>query len=101
MEKKYFGGNVAKNVGYGLAWLFGWIGSLIMFIMDKDTLDLEEKRMLVSVFVLAVAMVVLSVTVIVPFVGGVVMLINAILSFVGKEPFKVPGAYHIAAAIIK
>ena len=101
MEKKYFGGNVEKNVGYGLAWLFGWIGSLIMFIMDKDTLDLEEKRMLVSVFVLNIAMVVLSFTGIAVAIGAVVLIVNAILAFVGKEPFKVPGAYHIAAAIIK
>jgi hypothetical protein len=101
MEKKYFGGNLDKNVGFGLAWLFAWISALIMFIMDKDTLDLEEKRELVSIFVCSVAAVVLSFTGIVPVAISIVCLVNAILGFVGKGTFKVPGAYHIAAAIIK
>lgn len=103
MEKKYFGGNMEKNIAYGLCWLpfIGWIISLVMFIMDKDTLDLEEKRELVSIFVCSVAAVVLSFTGIVPVAISIVCLVNAILGFVGKGTFKVPGAYHIAAAIIK
>ena len=103
MEKKYFGGNLDKNVAFGLAWLpvIGWIVSLVMFIMDKDVLDLEEKRELVSVFACAVVGAILSFTGIVPVVVAVVCLIKCIMAFLNKPSFQVPGAYHIAAAIIK
>ena len=96
MEKKYFGGKLDKNVAFGLAWLPFWIGAIIgiiMFILDKDTLDLEEKRELVSMFVVSV--------VATPFgILWILSIVKAIMSFMGKE-FKVPGAYHLAAAIIK
>ena len=96
MEKKYFGGKLDKNVAFGLAWLPCWIGAIIgiiMFILDKDTLDLEEKRELVSMFVVSV--------VATPFgIFWILSIVKAIMSFMGKE-FKVPGAYHLAAAIIK
>ena len=102
MEKKYFGGNMEKNVAFGLSWIpfIGWIFALILFIMDKDTLDLEEKRELVSVFVCTVVGIISSVIVIGPFLIAVLSLVNAIMTFIGKG-FKVPGAYHLAAAIIK
>ena len=102
MEKKYFGGKLDKNVAFGLSWLpyVGAIIAIIQFILDKDVLDVEEKRDLVSVFVVAVVDIVLSVTVIVPALLFVLWVIKCIMTFMGKE-FKIPGAYHIAAAIIK
>ena len=102
MEKKYFGGKLDKNIAFGLAWLpvIGWILAIVEFILDKDVLDLEEKRDLVSMFVTFVADIVLSVTLIGALVVSVLWIIKCIMSFMGKE-FKVPGAYHIAAAIIK
>ena len=95
MEKKYFGGKLDKNVAFGLSWLpfIGWIIAIIQFILDKDVLDLEEKRELVSVFVVAVVAFFLPIL-------EILNLVKAIMFFVGKE-FKVPGAYHLAAAIIK
>lgn len=99
MEKKYFGGNMEKNVAYGLCWLpfIGWIISLVMFIMDKDTLDLDEKRELVSIFICAILGYI-------PVLGTVILvvtIIKCIMAFLSKPSFQVPGAYHIAAAIIK
>lgn len=99
MEKKYLAGKLDKNIAFGLSWLIPIFG-IIEFIIDKDVLDLEEKRDLVSMFVLFIADIVLSFTVIVPLVALVLAIIKIIMSFMGKE-FKVPGAYHIAAAIIK
>lgn len=99
MEKKYFGGKLDKNVAFGLSWLpaIGWILAIVEFILDKDTLDVEEKRELVSVFVVTVAACILGVLAPLWFV---LFVVKAIMSFMGKE-FKVPGAYHLAAAIIK
>ena len=99
MEKKYFGGKLDKNIAFGLSWLpaIGWILAIVEFILDKDTLDVEEKRELVSVFVVTVAACILGVLAPLWFV---LFVVKAIMSFMGKE-FKVPGAYHLAAAIIK
>ena len=99
MEKKYLAGKLDKNVAFGLSWLIGIFG-IVEFIVDKDVLDIEEKRDLVSMFVMWAATVVLSVTLIGGLICGVVVIIKMIMSFIGKE-FKIPGAYHIAAAIIK
>ena len=96
MEKKYFGGKLDKNVAFGLAWLPFWIGAIIgivLFILDKDTLDVEEKRELVSMFVVSVVAFFLP-------IFWILNIVKAIMFFMGKE-FKVPGAYHLAAAIIK
>ena len=99
MEKKYFAGNLDKKVAFGLSWLLPII-ALIELILDKDVLDLEEKREIVSVLVCAVACAVLSFTIVLPLVIAVFAIIAAIKNFMGKT-FRVPGAYHIAAAIIK
>ena len=99
MEKKLLAGNLNKNIVMGLSWLV-WLFGLIAFIIDFKTLDVEEKREFVSIFVCAVVASVLSITVIVPLVVVVFAIIAAINAFMGKS-FKVPGAYHIAAAIIK
>ena len=103
MEKKYLAGKLDKNIVFGLSWLIPIFG-IIEFIIDKDVLDLEEKRDLVSMFVTVVAIIVLT---IIPVIGwlcelvvAVLWIIKIIMSFVGKE-FKIPGAYHIASAIIK
>lgn len=102
MEKKYFGGKLDKNVAFGLSWLL-WPLAIVEFILDKDVLDIEEKRDLVSLFAILVIGTVLTCTVIgspVAALLGVLVIVKAIMSFMGKE-FKIPGAYHIAAAIIK
>ena len=102
MEKKLLGGNLAKNITMGLSWIpgIGWILALVSFIMDGKELDVEEKREFVSIFVCAVVAGVLGITAIVPIVVAVFQIIALINAFQGKS-FKVPGAYHIAAAIIK
>ena len=101
MEKKLFGGNINKNIVMGLSWIpFLWLLGLIAFIVDFKTLDVEEKREFVSIFVCVAVSIVLAITIIVPFVVGILMVIAAIMAFMGKT-FKVPVAYQIASAIIK
>ena len=103
-EKKYLNGNLTKNIAFGLCWLpmIGWIIALFVFIVDKDTLDLEEKRDLVSIFACHVIGAIAG-AVSVGFLGfavEIVVLVRCIMAFLGKS-FQVPGAYHIAKAIIK
>ena len=100
MEKKYLAGKLDKNIAFGLSWLLCPIFGIIEFILDKDVLDIEEKRDLVSSFITYVAAMLLSVTVIGGIAVIVVVIIKIINTFMGKE-FKVPGAYQIASAIIK
>ena len=97
--KKLLNGSLDKNVVMGLSWLI-WIFGLVSLILDFKVLDLEEKRELVSVLVAWAVGMLLGVTVIVPIVVFVFAVIAAVNAFQGKS-FKVPGAYHIAAAIIK
>lgn len=100
MEKKYLKGNLSRNITFGLCWLFSWIPAVIVWIVDKDELDLEDKRELASIIICAIAGTVLSLTFIVPLYVGICGLIAAIMAFMGKS-FQIPGVYHIAAAIIK
>lgn len=105
MEKKLLGGNMDKKLVMGLSWLIpvfflGPIFGLVAFIMDFKVLDVEEKREFVSIFVCAVVAMVLGFTFIVPIAVAVFAIIAAVNAFQGKS-FKVPGAYHLAAAIIK
>ena len=51
--KKYFSGKLDKNVAFGLSWLIPVI-AIIEIIIDKDVLDVEEKRDLVSLFAILV-----------------------------------------------
>lgn len=102
MEKKLLGGNLDKNIVMGLSWIV-WVFGLVAFIIDFKTLDVEEKREFVSIFACVVAGTVLACTVIgvvVSVVIAVFMIIACVNAFMGKS-FKVPGAYHLAAAIIK
>ena len=98
--KKLLAGNLNKNITMGLAWLIP-IFAIVAFIIDFKTLDVEEKRAFVSIFACCVIAGVLSLTIIVPIVVCVFVIIAAIKAFMGDYSFKVPGAYHIAAAIIK
>ena len=100
MDKKYFKGNLARNIAFGLCWLLGWIPAVIVWILDKEVLDTEDKRELVSIIVCQVAAVVLSITCVVPLYVGVCAIIACIKAFMGKS-FQIPGVYHIAKAIIK
>ena len=105
-EKKFLGGNLNKKITFGLTWLlqvlfgFGWILALVVFFVDKDKLDVEEKREMMSVAMLAALSFVLSFTVICPIVLWVFALIACIKAFTGKS-FKAPGAYHLAKLFIK
>ena len=105
-EKKFLNGTLTKKVTFGLIWLLqaitglGWILALVVFLMDKDTLDLEEKRELVACFVCAIAGAVLSFTFLVPIYITVCAVIACVKAFTGST-FNIPGAYHIAKAIIK
>ena len=106
MDKKYFKGNLARNITFGLSWLLqavlgcGWIAAIVLLIVDKEVLDTEDKRELVSIIVCQVAAVVLSITCVVPLYVGVCAIIACIKAFMGKT-FQIPGVYHIAKAIIK
>ena len=102
MEKKLLNGNMDKNVAMGLSWIpfIGWMFGLVVFILDLKTLDVEEKREFVSIFVCTAVAMLLGFTVIVPIAVTVIEVIALINAFQGKT-FQVPGAYHLAAAIIK
>ena len=102
MEKKLLNGNMDKNVAMGLSWIpfIGWMFALVVFILDLKTLDVEEKREFVSIFVCTAVAMLLGFTVIVPIAVTVIEVIALINAFQGKT-FRVPGAYHLAAAIIK
>lgn len=100
MEKKYLNGSLSRNITFGLCWLLSWIPAVIVWLVDKDNLDLEDKRELASIIICAIAGAVLSLTFIVPLYVGVCGLIAAIMAFMGKS-FQIPGVYHIAKAIIK
>lgn len=103
MEKMLFGGKVKKNIVFGLSFLIiPWI-ALVSLIMDKDQLDVEEKRELVSVFFAMAIAVVAAFTligIVVSAAVGVCCIIAAIQAFRGKT-FHIPGAYHLAKLIIK
>lgn len=102
MEKKLLKGNLDKKIVMGLGWLIP-IVAIVSFIIDFKELDLEEKRTFVSIFASCVIAGVLACTIIgvvVTLAVAVCMIIAAINAFMGKT-FKVPGAYQIAAAIIK
>ena len=110
MEKKYLNGSLTRNVTFGLCWLLGffsigaiglgWVAALVLLIIDKDVLDLEDKRELASIIICAAASTVLGVTGIVPLYIFVCSIIACVQAFTGKV-FQIPGVYHIAAAIIK
>ena len=100
MEKKY----LSKNAMFGLCWLCGWVPALVLFLTEKDTLELEEKQNLVAVFVAQALMIVIN---IIPVVGqilsiaiAVLMIVCGIMTILGKG-FEIPGVSHIAKAIIK
>ena len=98
MDKKYLKGNLSRNITFGLCWLFGWIPAVIVWILDKEVLDVEDKRELASMIICAAG--VLALTFIVPMYIGVCQIIACIMAFMGKS-FQIPGVYHIAKAIIK
>lgn len=106
MEKKYLKGNLDRNLAFGLSWAlqtlfyWGWIAAIVLFIVDKETLDLEDRRELVSMIICAAAAVILSLTLLVPLYIWICQIIAAIKAFMG-ESFQIPGVYQIAAAIIK
>ena len=105
-EKKFLGGNLNKKLTFGLTWLasillgFGWVVALIVLIVDKDKLDVEEKREMASVIICAIAATVLSVTVVVPLYVWICSIIACVKAFTDGT-FQSPGVYHIAKAIIK
>ena len=108
-EKKFLGGNLSKKITFGLTWLlqvlfdFGWILALVVFFVDKDKLDVEEKREMMSVVMLAALSFVCGLTIIgavASIVFWVFALIACIKAFTGKS-FKAPGAYHLAKLFIK
>ena len=103
MEKKYLNGNLARNITFGLCWFFGWLPAVIVWFVDKDVLDLEDKRELASMIIAAILSYVCAATIIGGILSlaiGVCCIIACIQAFMGKT-FQIPGVYHIAAAIIK
>ena len=92
--------SIRRNVLFGILWIFGWIPALILLIVEKDVFDREDKRELISIIICSGAAAVLSFTFVVPLYAVVCSIIACVYAFQGKS-FKVPGAYHIAAAILK
>lgn len=99
---KIFGGNVERKTGFGIIWLaqifgFGWILALVSFFWDNKELGLEDKRELIACIITALLG-------FVPVVGGIYGFVCSIIAcykaFTGST-FNVPGAYHLAKAIIK
>ena len=99
---KIFGGNVERKIGFGIIWLaqifgFGWVLALVSFFWDNKELGLEDKRELVACIITALFG-------IIPFIGGIYGFVCSIIACVKAfqgSTFNVPGAYHIAKAIIK
>ena len=103
MEKKYLNGSLARNITFGLCWLLGWLPAVIVFFVDKDVLDLEDKRELASMIIASAISYICAITIIGGILSlaiGVCCIIACIQAFMGKS-FKIPGVYQIAAAIIK
>ncbi len=106
MQQKYLGGNLDRNIAFGLCWLLsaitglGFILALVIFIVDSKNLTVDDKRELVSLFITMGAFLLLGVTILVPMLCWVCFVIATIMAFTGKT-FKIPGAYHLAAAFIK
>ena len=101
--KKLLGGKLDKNITMGISWLIPIFG-IVACIIDFKDLDLEEKRAFVSIFACCAIAFICACTIIgsvVSLAVSVCMIISAIKAFMGDYSFKVPGAYHIAAAIIK
>ncbi len=100
--KKLLGGSLNKNIVMGLSYIIPLFG-IIAFIIDFKTLDVEEKRDFVTIIVACVIATVVAFTLIGMLLSGVIgvlMIVAGIMAFMGKS-FKIPGAYHIAKAIIK
>ena len=104
-NKKLLKGAMPKNVVMGLSWLVVPF-AIVAFILDFQTLDLEEKRAFVTIFVVdALAMIcsalsVLILPAILALVLGILAIIAMIKAFMGQT-FNVPVAYAIACKIIK
>ena len=101
--KKLLGGKLDKNITMGISWLIP-IFAIVACIIDFKDLDVEEKRAFVSIFACCAIAFVCACTIIgsvVSLAVSVFMIIAAIKAFMGDYSFKVPGAYQIAAAIIK
>ena len=100
MDKKYLKGKLDKNIAFGLCWLLGWIAALVLWLVDKDELDYDDKLELASIIIASVAGAVLSFTCVVPIYVGVCAIIACVKAFMGGS-FQIPGVYQIAKAIIK
>ena len=104
-DKRLLKSAMPKNVVMGLAWLVPAFG-IVAFILDYQTLDLEEKRAFVSIFVTCVvayicaALTVLIIPAIIALAACVFAIIATIKAFMGED-YKVPGVYNIASMIIK
>ena len=108
-EKKYLNGNLTRKLCFGLSWflniaVIGWILALFTLIVDKKELSLEDRRELVSVIASSALRVVINVIPVIGQIASLVFLVFEIIAGVKAlkgETFQVPGAYHIAVAIIK
>ena len=104
-NKKLLKGALPKNVVMGLAWLFPVFG-IVAFALDYPTLDLEEKRAFVSIFVTCVvayicaALTALIIPAIIAIIVAVLSIIATIKAFMG-ETYNIPVVYGIACKIIK
>jgi uncharacterized membrane protein len=104
-NKKLLKGAWPKNVVMGVSWLVPAF-AVVAFILDYQTLDLDEKRTFVSIFItfaaayVFAALSVLILPAIVAIAACVFSIIAAVKAFMGED-YKVPVAYALASKIIK
>lgn len=91
MEKKYLG--MEKNIAFGLAYLIPII-AIILFCVEKDNMDHDEKAMAMSSILNIIAS---SVTC---GIFGIIALVCSIKSFMGDYTFKLPLLYNISESIV-
>ena len=93
MDKKYLKGNLNKNIAFGLAWLV-WPLAVVMLILDKEVLEREEKKELITALVCSAASCIVGLV-------FIVNVIEAIKTFTNKETFEVPLASKLAEKFLK
>ena len=111
-ETKLLGGTMSKNKAMGFTWLSsllgpaGWALALAILLTDKDHLDLEDQRSLISIFVCSMAQTVavmlsfLFIPLLVIPYTLVCSIIACVFAFKGKN-FKIPGIYQLVSVFVK
>lgn len=93
MDNKYLNLSLNKKITFGLAWLL-WPVAVLVLIFDKDKLDHQDKKEIITSLVCNVAACIIGLI-------YIVNVIEAIKIFTNKEAFEVPLASKLAEKFIK